>query len=176
MAGREGEGIWVGIFAGTSAAATLILACATPFSSLAAISATRMSRCAGFVLIGAAWAVSQAIGFGVLGYPHDPRTLAWGLAILTASLVASEAARRGGDWVGGHPALRVATAFGAGFLGYKATLVAWSLVLGGVHTALSPYYALTQFGREALILAGLLGVHRLLTTLGVPAAPRARMA
>ena len=173
----DGTRIWVGLLAATSAATTLALACATPFSALAAVAATRMSARAGFALMGLAWAVSQAIGFCVLDYPHDPRTLAWGFAILTAALASVAAARWGSRAVAdAGPVMRQATAFGTGFIGYKAALLAWSLVLGGVHTALSPYWTARQFGREALILAGLVALYHALVALGVPAPRRARAA
>ena len=45
-----------------------------------------------FLVVTAAWIVNQAIGFGALGYPHDPTTIFWGLAIGAASLAATAAA------------------------------------------------------------------------------------
>ena len=160
-----------------SAVTTLALACATPFSSLAAVAATRMSARASYALMALAWLVSQGIGFGVLGYPHDPRTLAWGLAILTAALASVAAARWASRAVAAtHPGVQLVTAFGTGFVGYKLALLAWSLVLGGVHTALSPYWTARQFGREALILAGLVALYHALVAIGVPAARRLRTA
>lgn len=174
---NDGTRLWVGLLTVTSAATTLALACATPFAALAAIAATRMTPRAGFALMGLTWAVSQIIGFCVLDYPRDPRTFAWGFAMLTAALVAIAAARWGDRAVAATgPAVRLATAFGTGFVGYKVTLLAWSLVLGGVHTALSPYWTVRQFGREALILAALVALYHALVAAGVPAARRARIA
>lgn len=169
--------LWVGLLTATSAATTLALACATPFSALAAVAATRMPARAGFALMGLTWAVSQAIGFCVKDYPPDPLTLTWGFAILTAALAGHAAARAGLKRVRTpYAAVQVAVAFGSAFIGYKGTLVAWSLVLGGFHTAVSPFYAARQFGREALILAGLLAVYHALVALGLPAARRVRTA
>jgi hypothetical protein len=172
--GTPNPSLLVGLLTAASAATTLALACATPFSALAAVAATRMPARAGFALMGLAWAVSQAIGFCVLDYPRDPRTLTWGFAILTAALVAHGAARGGLALVRApHPLLRVGVAFGSGFIGYKLTLVAWSLVLGGFHTAVSPFYASRQFGRDALILAGLLALTHVVA-IGLPAVRRLR--
>lgn len=177
MEARDGTRIWVGLLSGASAATTLALACATPFSALAAIAATRMPARAGIALMATTWAISQVVGFCVLDYPRDPKTFAWGFAILTAALAAIGAARWGDRAVAAHgSAMRLATAYGTGFVGYKATLLAWSFVLGGVHVAASPYYTARQFGREALILAGLVALYALLVRAGVPAARRLRTA
>lgn len=168
---RRSTLIWVVLLTLASGATTLALACATPFAALAAVAATRMRARAGAALMLLAWAVSQGIGFGVLGYPHDPVTLLWGAAILSAALASIAAARVGAAAVqssGG--VVQVATAFGTGFIGYKAVLLGWSFVLGGVHVAASPYWTARQFGREAAILLGLLALYRLLVAAGVPAA------
>jgi hypothetical protein len=34
---------------------------------------------AALLVMGVAWIVNQAIGFGALGYPHDLNTVLWGL-------------------------------------------------------------------------------------------------
>ena len=173
----DGTRAWVALLTATSAVTTLALACATPFSALAAVAATRMRPRAGFALMGLTWLVSQVIGFCVLDYPRDPGTFAWGFAMLTAALAAVAAARWGERAVRANaPSVRLATAFGTGFVAYKATLLAWSFVLGGVHVALSPYWTARQFGREALILAGLVALYHALLAVGVPAARRVRTA
>jgi hypothetical protein len=174
---RQSASLWVGLLTVTSAAATLALSCAMPFAALAAVAATRMPARAGFALMALAWAVSQAIGFCVLDYPRDPLTLTWAFAILTAALAGQAAARLSLVLVRApHPAVRIGVAFGSAFIAYKLTLVAWSLGLGGFHTAVSPYYAAIQLGRQALILAGLLALYHALVALGLPAARRARAA
>jgi len=169
--GRGAPLVWVALLTGVSVATTLALACATPFAALAAVAATRMRAAHGFALIALAWAASQAVGFCLLDYPRDPRTLAWGAAMLSAALAAAAAARWGA--ARGAAPVATATAFGAGFVGYKAVLLGWSFVLGGVHTALSPYWTVRQFGREAVILAALLLLYRAAVAAGLPPAARA---
>ncbi|WP_217430317.1 hypothetical protein, partial [Sphingomonas bacterium] len=80
--------LWTVLLTAASTGTTVVLACMTPFAALAAIAATRMSRREGVTLMVFAWAASQAIGFGLLGYPHDATTIAWG-AGLGAAAVAS---------------------------------------------------------------------------------------
>lgn len=166
--------LWVVVFAVAGAVTTLALACATPFAALAAVAATRLPARAGYALLALSWASSQAIGFGVLDYPRDPTTLAWGVALLGAALAAMAAARWGDRAVAtSHAAVRLATAYGTGFIAYKTTLAACSLVLGGLHTALSPYWTIRQFGQEALMLGGMVALYHALVAIGLPAARRA---
>ena len=174
---NDGTWLWVGLLTTTTALGTLALACAAPFAALAAVAATRMPMRAGLTLLTLTWAINQVIGFGVLGYPTDPTTIAWGFGILTAAWASMAGARWGDRAVAASGAVvRLATAFGTGFVAYKLALLAWSTVLGGVHTALSPYWTARQFALEAAILVGLVGAYHALVAIGVPAARRARIA
>ncbi len=176
MRDTSGARLWVVLLTVASEATTLALACATPFAALAAIAATRLPARAGAALMLLTWGVSQAIGFGLLHYPTDPTTIAWGAAMLTAALASIAAARWGDRAVGGGATLRLATAYGTGFVAYKAVLLGWSLVLGGVHVAASPYWTARQFTTEAAILAVLVALYHALVAVGVPAAERTRTA
>ena len=176
-ASRDGTWLWVALLTVTSAVTTTVLACAMPFVALAAIAATRMPGRAGVALIGLTWAINQAVGYSLLSYPHDATTAAWGIGILSAALAAVAAARWGDRTLAtAAPALRLATAFGVGFVAYKAMLLGWSLVLGGVHTATSPYWTARQFALEGAVLVGLVALYHLLVAVGVPAARRVRFA
>src|SRR5262249_21569049 len=57
--------------------ASLIFACAAPFAAFAALAAGVLSRRNALLAIAAAWLANQAIGFGVLGYPHGLTTMIW---------------------------------------------------------------------------------------------------
>jgi len=175
---RTGSRIgWAATIALLSAVTSLALACAAPLAAVAAIGALAPRPRDGLWLATLAWAVNQAIGFGVLGYPTDPSTLAWGPAMLSAALVGVAIGRRAARTVprvrqGIGAAAAGATAFGAAFIGFKTALLGWSLVLGGVHTALSPYWTAIQFIREGAVFAGLALGYRLAVAAGVPAAGR----
>lgn len=73
--------------------ASFAVACATPFAAFAALAAAMLSLPSALPVVGVAWLVNQAIGFGALGYPRDPKTLLWGCAIGLASLIATVAAK-----------------------------------------------------------------------------------
>ena len=75
ISARGASTLWISLLTAASTGTTLLLACATPFPALAALSAVHMRPRDGIALMMLAWAASQAVGFGLLGYPHDPATL-----------------------------------------------------------------------------------------------------
>lgn len=165
--------LWIMLLTIASTLATLALACATPFTALAALAATQMRARDGLLLIVATWIASQAVGFCVLGYPHDPKTIAWGAAIGAAAVVSVPAGRWAAARAGGHGELvRLTLAYLAATLAYKAALVVASLGLGGVGIALSPTYALQQFVRNGAFLVALTLLYRALVAVGVPVPSR----
>ncbi|MEM9440253.1 MAG: hypothetical protein AAGA73_07405 [Pseudomonadota bacterium] len=83
---------WVLLLAGASFVFSLALACATPFAALAALGALALKKVDAFAVAILAWSINQAVGFGLLGYPTDPMTLAWGVAIGLSAVAATAAA------------------------------------------------------------------------------------
>src|SRR3546814_11558312 len=80
--------MWIGTMAGTSTIASLLLACATPFPSLAALAATHVSRRDGLILMFVAWFAAQAVTLithrmGSMAWPFPPPTAA-GASLLSA--------------------------------------------------------------------------------------------
>ena len=73
--------LWILLLTLTSTATTLALGCAMPFAALAALAALHLRQRDGLILLGLAWVANQAVGFGLMGYPHDPRTIAWGVGL-----------------------------------------------------------------------------------------------
>jgi hypothetical protein len=68
------------------ALASFAFACATPFAAFAVMAAEMLPLSSALLVVAAAWVVNQAIGFGVLHYPVDANTIAWGIAIGAAAL------------------------------------------------------------------------------------------
>jgi hypothetical protein len=141
------------------ALASFAFACATPFAAFAVIATALIPPLpSALAVVSAAWIVNQAIGFGVLHYPVDAGTMAWGfvigLAAFAATLIASVTLR----------ALRlVATAItlSAALLGAYA---AYELVL---FTA-TPF--LGGDGNLTLAMVSHLGVLNILWLIGLVAA------
>ncbi|WP_217429807.1 hypothetical protein, partial [Sphingomonas bacterium] len=83
---RGAIALWIVLLTLASTGTTWALACMTPFAALAALAATHLRRRDGAALMLVTWGVSQAVGFGVLHYPHDPKTIEWGAALGLAAL------------------------------------------------------------------------------------------
>lgn len=162
--------LWIMLLTLASTATTLVFACATPFTALAALAATQMRARDGAILMLVAWIASQLVGFCVLDYPRDASTVGWGAALGMAAIVAAIVARAAIDRIASRNiAVRLAIAFLAASLAFKSVILLWSLGLGGVETALSPAINAPQFLRNGAILAGLCLLYRTLVALGVPA-------
>ena len=71
---------------------------------------------------------------------------------------------------------RLSLAYAAGFTAFKGIILAWALVLGGLHTAMAPDLLAEQFVRNGAILIGLYALYRALVAIGVPAPPQAAAA
>lgn len=120
------------LLAAGCALASFALACATPFTAYAVIAAAMLPLSSALLVVAAAWIVNQAIGFGALGYPHDPNTVFWGLAIGAAALAATAAAAlllrvvsRGSQFAAFGAALVAA------YCAYELVLLAFNPLLGG---------------------------------------------
>lgn len=168
--------LWIMLLTLASMATSFALACTAPVAALAALAAVHMRRRDGIALALAAWGANQAVGFLFLHYPHDPKTLLWGLGLGTAAA---------GSAIGAYSALarlrlgstpvRLAIAYVAAFVAGKLVTLCWATVLGGVAITLHPGYSLDQFLRNGAILIGLYAFYHLLRALGMPA-PRQQLA
>ena len=114
------------------ALASFAFACATPFAAFAVIAAAMLPLTSALAVVGAAWCVNQAIGFGALHYPIDASTLAWGLAIGAGAFIATMAAAvtlRALRATAG--AVAFGTAFLVAYVAYEVALRLVASVLGG---------------------------------------------
>jgi hypothetical protein len=105
---------------------------ASHFAALTLVAARTLGLRSAFLTVTAVWLANQAVGFGMLGYPHDVETLAWGIAIglaALASLAAAAALMRRLD--AAASALSVLAGFATSFAVFEAVLLAAALVLGG---------------------------------------------
>ena len=160
--------LWILLLTAASVFVTLGMVCATPFAALATLAALHMSRRDGFRLIGAAWLADQAIGYGLLGYPRTGSSVAWGLVLGLAAVLALLAAsaladrlRARGLFVAG------AAAFAGAFVAYQGTLFAATAVLSSGAEAFSLPIAGWVLRVNLLSLAGLLILHRLAVWIGL---------
>jgi hypothetical protein len=174
---RSASTLWIVLLTAASTLTTWALACATPFPALAALAAVHMRRRDGITLMLIAWAASQIVGFGLLGYPHDPVTIGWGIALGVAATGSAWTAYAALDQVRRIPvAGRLALAYGVGFAAFKAIVLLFAFGLGGVAIASAPGLLANQFVRNGAILIGLWALYGGLTAIGVPAASRRQRA
>lgn len=171
LAQRGASTIWIMLLTVASTVTTLLLSCATPFPALAALAAVHMHRRDGMTLMGLAWLASQLTGFLILGYEMKETTTGWAIGLAVAALGSAAGAYAALDRLGGRSiALRLAVAYGAGFVAFKLVILAFSVWLGGVATTLDPDILARQFLRNGAILIGLFALYHGLVALGVPAA------
>lgn len=177
---RQADLLWILLFTIASTITTLVFACATPFPALAALAAVHLDRRDGVLLMLAAWAVSQAIGFCAMGYPWDAATALTGVAIGTAAVAGTLVASMVDTLLPTRSTLaRLAVAYVAAFATFKLGILLWSPVIGHADVALSLPILERQFVRYAAILVAFYALYRGLTAVGVPApdaAPRTVLA
>jgi hypothetical protein len=79
------------------------------------------------------WLINQFVGYGMLGYPWTLNSVAWGIALGVATLLATVAAGRVYRMRRAIPSvLRFMIAFVAAFLAFEAAIFATALFLGGL--------------------------------------------
>lgn len=131
--------LWIAVPVLITALFSFALACGGPFAAIAALGALALARRDAYLAGLLAWGAHQAVGFGLLGYPTDPRTLAWGVAIGLSALAAVWAARRtaarlaGASW----PAIGIAALVSA-LIAQQVTILASARVLGYHPAAFAP--------------------------------------
>ena len=114
------------------ALASFAFACATPFAAFAVVAAAMLPLRPALLVVTGAWLVNQSIGFGVLHYPIDGSTIAWGLVIGAAALLATTAASGILRMLPqGRTPLMLALALVAAYAVYELALLAATPLLGG---------------------------------------------
>ena len=114
------------------ALASFALACATPFAAFAVVAAAMLPMRPALLVVTGAWLVNQTIGFGVLHYPIDGSTIAWGFVIGAAALLSTAAASTVLRWLPqGRTPLMLAIALVAAYAAYELALLAATPFLGG---------------------------------------------
>lgn len=114
------------------ALASFAFACATPFAAFAVIAAAMLPQRPALLVVTGAWLVNQIIGFGVLHYPVDASTIAWGFVIGAAALLATAASSVVlGLLPQGRTPLALAITLIAAYGIYEIALLAATPFLGG---------------------------------------------
>src|SRR5579875_613292 len=160
--------LWPALLAIVAAGGSWALACITPFAAFAAILAASERRATALATIGLIWLANQAVGMMLLGYPLDPHSLGWGVAIGGAALLAtgaasSVAAARMPAW------LRLPLAFIAAFAAYEGSLALVAAVTGEL-AAFAPATVAQLLALDAAWFAALVAIRQALALVGWHAA------
>lgn len=168
--------LWLALLIAAIAALTAGYTCITPFGAFAVIAALTVSRRDAVMLAVALWLTNQVVGFGVLSYPWTASTLAWGVAIGVAAVIATLAAH----WavrrlVAFHVLARITAGFVAAFVLYEGALyIVAVFVLGGTE-AFAPVIVGQVLFANAVTLVGLVALQQLAVS-GVAILSRRRRA
>jgi hypothetical protein len=174
-AGRHA--LWLALLVAASVAFTFGFACAVPFAAFGAATALTLNTRDAIALTIALWLANQIIGFGLLGYPWDASTFAWGAILGVVAVLSTVATRATSARVtGAHWSAVVLASFAAAFVVYEGSLyivsAAW---MGGAED-----YTAAVVSRileiNAIACIGLLVLNRLGMAMGLSAAPSRRFA
>jgi hypothetical protein len=150
---------WIVTLTVATIASSLIFACATPFAAVATLAALYMSRRDAFVVTGLTWIANQAVGYGLLHYPHTWDTFAWGIAIGIGAMIATALAAEMGSalrrfgW-----ALTIPVSFAVAFAGYEIALYAATAFLPSDASAFSFAVVFYILKVNVVALGGLLAL------------------
>src|ERR1700742_3016174 len=117
--------LWLAILVFASLIVSVLLSCATPFEAIGAAAAVTLARRDALLASGLTWLINQCVGYGMLGYPWTYNSVAWGLALGAATLVATLAAGALYQTRKALPSLlRSTLAFAAAFLAFEVAIYA----------------------------------------------------
>lgn len=153
-------GVWPAALALTTLIGSLAVACMMPFVGVAVVAAATIPRSRALLTVGTLWLANQLIGFTLLGYPTTGYSLAWGVAIGVAAMLALYGAQR--MMATDRDARHIVSAFALSFLVFEGVLLLFALVVGGTET-FTPAIVGAIFLNDALWCAGLFLLREMLS-------------
>jgi len=153
--------LWLGSLIAASAVLTALYACVAPVAAFAVVAVSLPRRLAlAFALT--LWLANQAVGFGLLHYPWTGATLAWGLALGGAAVMATLGAQWAARRLERAPVVvRTVAAFAAAFGVHQATLFLVAATILGGTGAFVPQIVGQVLLVNAVALVGLVGLEHL---------------
>lgn len=151
--------LWAGGLTAATVLSTFVLDCATPFSALIVLAVLFLPRKDALLLIAGNFLINQAIGFGFLHWPLTLSCFLGGASVAAGCAVSTGVAMAVGRGLRGHTTTRAIGAFLAAFLGFEATIAAFSGFRSHEAADLQTYlYILYLNGLAFTALLGLQGV------------------
>jgi hypothetical protein len=164
---------WIALLTAASVVFSLSLACAAPFAAIATLAALQTGRRDALLATAAAWVANQTVGYGLLDYPQNFNSYAWGVGIGVAAMAGTAAAMLVADRLPqANRLVVVPAAFAAAFVVYQAALFAAGLPIGSGLKGFTPAIIGYVLQMNLLALVGLLMLHGAGRAMGL-IAPRA---
>ena len=137
--------LWIGLLVGAATVASAAFACAAPFAAVAMLAAATLPLRQALAATAALWIGNQIVGYGLIDYPVDGESIAWGIIVGAASLVATFVTHHVGK-VATHQStlIRLAILFIAAFATYQIGLLLGSAFVsahGGMAIDIVAYVA-----------------------------------
>jgi hypothetical protein len=146
---RSTASLWTVLLLAIGFAANRYLACGADLVAFALVAVLTLGLRRGSLVALGIWLESQILGFAVFEYPHAPMTVAWGVALGAATLLAAAA----GNACASRGSI---IAFAAAFAAYEAGLAAFALASGSGFQAFTPaIVGQLAVSNAALAFAGL---------------------
>lgn len=157
-----GRPLWLGLLIGVSAALTTAFAGITPFVAIGVIATMTVSRRSALGLTVAAWFANQAVGFGLLHYPWTKNSVAWGVTLSSAAVVATLTAQ----WVvarlsAAPSTMQAFAAFVSAFAVYELGLYTLAMAALGGTQGFAPSIVSQVLTVNIVTLLGLYGLNQL---------------
>jgi hypothetical protein len=165
--------LWLALLVAASIAFSLGFACATPLAAFGAVAALTLYRWDALALISAVWLANQLVGFTALGYPWTADTLAWGIALWVAAVLAMLTTQWTAERLAGAGrAISFATSFLVAFAAYEGALLAVAAALLGGTEDFTGAIIGRIFAINAAAFVGLLALNRFGMAAGLVTNPR----
>lgn len=144
---------WMMILTMAVIGGTFALSCVTPFCRSCSCSGGTVGLRASLRTVTVVWFANQVVGFGFFHFPHTANTFLWGVAIggaaLVTTIVASIVMKYASSWAA---PLRLSLALLLSFGVYEMTLLAATVLLGGLETFRPPIVAQLAFINAASLV------------------------
>jgi hypothetical protein len=160
--------LWLALLVIASIAFSRGFACVTPLAAFAAAASLTLRGRDAALLVAAVWLANQIVGYAFLAYPLTVDSVAWGIALGAASLLATFAAGLvARATAGAGQAMRLPAAFLASFVVYEAALLAVAATLLGGVEKFAPTIVDQIFAVDAAAFVGLVVLHRVAMAIGL---------
>lgn len=163
--------IWIGLLVGAATVASAAFACAAPFAAVAMLAAATLPLRQALAVSAALWLGNQIVGYGLIDYPMDGESIAWGMIVGMAGLAATFVSYRARSIAATLPTLaRLVILLAVAFATYQFGLLLGSAFIsahGGMAADIVAYVAFINATWAIGLGVGYIGLQMLATSMAV---------